>query len=200
MYFYYSLFLTTACTVNAFVLHLCRYMHMVQIKQPHTHIALASFLHSPYLITGEKCWEYGSKLYRTVFKKISLWSSRKFLAYEAYAHNWCWIMLCTSFPMMLCIWGAVDFINEQPEIEHWYSHVQYELQCGAHGWRGLNTALVLTYWYLLSKYCVIGMAFCNFFCVNAMKSSGPPWPWTLCCSSHWTQLYVYSTAWHYIPA
>uniref|UniRef100_A0A023FB87 Putative secreted protein n=1 Tax=Amblyomma cajennense TaxID=34607 RepID=A0A023FB87_AMBCJ len=37
MYFYYSLFLTTACTMNAFVLHLCRYMHMVQIKQHHTH-------------------------------------------------------------------------------------------------------------------------------------------------------------------
>lgn len=46
MYFYYSLFLTTACTMNAFVLHLCRYMHMVQIKQNHTHSALASFLHS----------------------------------------------------------------------------------------------------------------------------------------------------------
>lgn len=47
MYFYYSLFLTTACTMNAFVLHLCRYMHMVQIKQHHTHIAGWLFSSAP---------------------------------------------------------------------------------------------------------------------------------------------------------
>lgn len=44
MYFYYSLFLTTACTMSAFVLHLCRYMHMVQIKQRHTHSSVSSLL------------------------------------------------------------------------------------------------------------------------------------------------------------
>lgn len=52
MYFYYSLFLTTACTMSAFVLHLCRYMHMVQIKQRHTHSSVSSLLQEKKKVTS----------------------------------------------------------------------------------------------------------------------------------------------------